>query len=104
MCTYSVRRREAYLSALTGTVSNRTVDAVEQLVKSPHLARLGARSIKPLIFWGFTRQRQDRTLDGPVVAGDVVGDAPERSGSEYRHDAVRGSGPQFFHAQVCASE
>ena len=41
---------------------------------------------------------------GPVGVEDVGGDAPGRSGSEDRHDAVRGSGPQFFHTQVVASE
>ena len=39
-----------------------------------------------------------------VVVGGVVGDAPERDGSENRHDAVRESGSQFFHSQVVASE
>lgn len=39
-----------------------------------------------------------------VVDVDVVGDAPERGGSENRHDAVRVSRSQFFHAQVVASE
>jgi hypothetical protein len=36
------------------------------------------------------------------VAG--VGDAPERGGSEFRHDAVRESVSQFFHAQMVSSE
>jgi hypothetical protein len=39
-----------------------------------------------------------------TVVGAVVGDAPERSGSESRHDAVRESGSQFFHAQMVSSE
>ena len=41
---------------------------------------------------------------GWVVGGSVVGDAPERSGSENRHDAVRESVSQLFHAQMGASE
>jgi hypothetical protein len=41
---------------------------------------------------------------GVVVGAGMVGDAPERSGSENRHDAVRVLGPQFFHAQMGASE
>jgi hypothetical protein len=39
-----------------------------------------------------------------VADGSVDGDAPERSGSEFRHDAVRESVSQFFHAQMVASE
>ena len=39
-----------------------------------------------------------------VADEGVGGDAPERSGSEDRHDAVRGSGPQYVHSQVVASK
>ncbi len=35
---------------------------------------------------------------------DVLDDAPERSGSENRHDDVRESGSQDSHSQVAASE
>ena len=78
------------------------------------------RFVKPLFRWTFERE-VSRVLSrvafglavdagggrwslGAVVGVAVVGDVPERSGSECRHDAVRESGSQFFHAQVVASE
>jgi len=39
-----------------------------------------------------------------AVSEDVLDDAPERSGSENRHDDVRESGSQDSHSQVVASE
>jgi len=43
-------------------------------------------------------------LIGVVAVGVGVDDAPERGGSENRHDAVRGSRSQWIHAQVGVSE
>ena len=47
-------------------------------------------------------------LDSPdkvvAVTEDVLDDAPERGGSENRHDDVRESGSQDSHSQVVASE
>lgn len=45
-----------------------------------------------------------RIAAGAVAVGCGVGDAPERGGSEDRHDAVRESGSQLIHAQMGASE
>ena len=39
-----------------------------------------------------------------AVAGQAIDDAPERSGSENRHDDVRESKSQKSHSQVVASE
>ena len=47
-----------------------------------------------------TRPPVDRT----EAAGQAIDDAPERSGSENRHDDVRESRSQLSHSQLVASE
>jgi hypothetical protein len=78
-------------------------------LSTPDLAGLLSASINGVVAVGLgvavdaleaaTRSRLVWVADGSVEC-----DAPERSGSENRHDAVRVSGSQLFHAQMVASE
>ena len=68
------------------------------------------RFVNPQFCLTFDREAVDaleaatRSALGQEAAAAVGGGAPERSGSENRHDAVRESGSQYVHAHMGASE
>jgi hypothetical protein len=85
------------------------VDAVERIVK-PRIRLLFEREVLGLSGFVFGLavgcvEAATRWVAAVTVVGAVVvGDAPGRGGSEDRHDAVRESKSQLFHAQMGASE